>query len=133
MLFCKNSRQNKIFLANHLKSKKFCEHSELNISKNLKKSIFKFLHQNFLQKNQKQKNKKCKCVIHRKLQIFFLVFLYFQYFKYFRRLGDRLVLRFISSKKHFFRVKKHFFRVKKHFFRVKKHLLTRVFFVIKNT
>jgi hypothetical protein len=108
-LFCKNSRQIKIFLANRLKTKKFCEHSELNLSKI------------FIEKNTNKKNKKCKCVIHRKLQIFFLVFLYFQYFKYFRRLGDRLVLRFISSKKHFFGVKKHFFGVKKHFFGVKKH------------
>ena len=28
-LFCKNSKQIKIFLANRLKNKKFCEHSEL--------------------------------------------------------------------------------------------------------
>jgi len=61
----------------------------------------------FIKKSTNKKNKKCKCVIHRKSQIFFLVFLYFQYFKYFRRLGDRLVLRFIFSKNHFFRVKNH--------------------------
>jgi len=74
----------------------------------------------FIEKNTNKKNKKCKCVIHRKSQIFFLVFLYFQYFKYFRRLGDRLVLRFVSSKKEFFGVKKEFFGVKKEFFGVKK-------------
>ncbi|NBQ65839.1 MAG: hypothetical protein EBS49_08760 [Verrucomicrobia bacterium] len=56
-----------------------------------------------------------------KIANLFSCFLYFQYFKYFRRLGDSLVLRFISSKNHFFGVKNHFFGVKNHFFGVKNH------------
>jgi hypothetical protein len=70
-------------------------------------------------KKQKQKNKKCKCVIHRKSQIFFLVFLYFQYFKYFRRLGDQSRTGVIEAKNGFFGVKNGFFGVKNGFFGVK--------------
>jgi hypothetical protein len=71
-------------------------------------------------KKQKQKNKKSKRVIHRKLQIFFLVFLYFQYFKYFRRLGDQSRTGVIKAKKGEFGVKKGEFGVKKGEFGVKK-------------
>jgi hypothetical protein len=86
----------------------------------LKNSVFQIFTSKFSSKKQKQKNKKCKCVIHRKSKIFFLVFLYFQYFKYFRRLGDQSRTGVIKAKKEFFGVKKEFFGVKKEFFGVKK-------------
>jgi hypothetical protein len=98
------------------------------ISKNSKKSDLEFLHQNFHQKNKNKKTRNASVLSTENCKSFFLFFLYFQYFKYFRRLGDRLVLRFISSKKEFFRVKKEFFRVKKEFFRVKKEFFFCIFF-----